>query len=287
MVAAGARSVKNSHIQICKKDNLFSKILNEKREIWVYLPKCEDNQNDTKQQYPVVYLLDAEGRFRSFMDTIQQVDKPNGNKLFPDMIVVGIPNTKRSRDLTPTHSIYDVKGKKERAFKLSGGGEKFISFIENELMPHVDSTYPTTANRILAGHSLGGLTVINTLINHTALFNGYIASDPSMWWDGKKILNDAREVLKQQRFNGKSLYLGIANTMPAGMSIVQARDDTSAKTNHIRSVLELADVVESKQGNGLNFGYKYYNGDNHSSVPKITGYDGLRFLLGMADSVSS
>ncbi len=279
MVAAGARSVKNSRIQICKKDNLFSTILNEKREIWVYLPKCENDQNDAEQRYPVVYLLDAEGHFRLFVDTILQLDKLNGNKLFPDMIVIGIPNTKRSRDLTPTHSIYDAKGKKERAFKLSGGGEKFISFIGRELIPHVDSTYPTTSNRILVGHSLGGLIVINTLINHTALFNGYVASDPSMWWDGKKLLNSAREVLKQQHFNGRSLYLGIANTMPAGMNIAQVRDDTSAKTNHMRSILELADVLESKQDNGLNFGYKYYNGDNHNSVPKITKYDGLQFLF--------
>jgi hypothetical protein len=51
----------------------------------------------------------------------------------------------------------------------------------------------------------------------------------------------------------------------------------------MRSILELADVLESKQDNGLNFGYKYYNGDNHNSVPKITGYNGLRFLLGMVD----
>ncbi|MDB5022545.1 MAG: alpha/beta hydrolase [Mucilaginibacter sp.] len=283
MVAAGARSVKNSRIRICKKDHLFSTILNEKRKIWVYLPKCENDQDDAKQQYPVVYLLDAEGHFRSFTDTIQQVDKLNGNKLFPDMIVIGIPNTKRSRDLTPTHSIYDVKGKKEPIFKLSGGGEKFISFIEKELMPHVDSTYPTTANRILVGHSLGGLIVIYTLINHTDLFNGYVASDPSMWWDSKKTLNSAREVLKQQRFNGRSLFLGIANTMPAGMNIAQVRSDTSAKTKHMRSVLELADVLESEPDNGLNFRYKYYNGDNHNSVPKITGCDGLQFLLGMVD----
>lgn len=281
MVVAGARSVKNNRIRICKKDNLFSEILNGKRSVWIYLPDCENGQSDALQRYPVVYLLDAQEHFGSFTTMIQQVDEANGKRMFPDMIVVGIPNTNRSRDLTPTHSMYDSDEKKDRSFKSSGGGEKFIEFIEKELIPYVDSTYPVTAQRVLVGHSLGGLTAINILINHTVLFNGYIASDPSLWWDNKMMLGQAREALKVKRFNGKSLYISMANTMPRGMDIAQARNDTSPQSNHIRCVLELTDMLENNRDNGLLFDYKYYDQHDHNTVPQITNYDGLRFLLGM------
>ncbi|HEX3386461.1 MAG TPA: alpha/beta hydrolase-fold protein, partial [Mucilaginibacter sp.] len=90
------------------------------------------------------------------------------------------PNTNRMRDLTPTNVPPD---------KSSGGGEKFTDFIKTELMPHIDSIYPTASYKMLIGHSLGGLMAINTLINHPEMFNAYVAIDPSMWWDDRKLLN--------------------------------------------------------------------------------------------------
>jgi predicted alpha/beta superfamily hydrolase len=278
MAVANARTIKK-WVQIGKAYSIFSSILNEKRKLWVCVPKVADEPVIASIKYPVVYLLDAEDHFSSFTKMIQQVNK-DGSKLFPDMIVVGIPNTRRVRDLTPTHSEIDADGKKENDFKSSGGGEKFIEFIEKELIPHIDSTYPATSDRILIGHSLGGLTAVNILINHTALFNGYIASDPSMWWEDQLLLKQASALPNEKRFDGKSLYLSIANTLPARMDIKQVRDDVSPQTNHARSILELVDILERNHDNGLRFDYKYYKDEDHSSVPKITAYDGLRFLLG-------
>ncbi|QJD94769.1 alpha/beta hydrolase [Mucilaginibacter robiniae] len=107
------------------------------------------------------------------------------------MIVVAITNTDRTRDLTPTNSLTEPGGKHNEEFKNSGGGEQFISFIEKELMPHVDSLYPTALYKVLIGHSFGALTVVKVLINHTKLFNAYVAIDPSMWWDQQKLLQQA------------------------------------------------------------------------------------------------
>src|SRR6201999_1400890 len=98
----------------------------------------------------------------------------------------------------------------------TGGGENFTAFIEKELMPHIDSLYPTAPYRILIGHSLGGLMVINTMVNHPNLFSAYIAIDPSMWWDDRKLLQQTATVLTREKFTGKTLFLAIANTMPAG-----------------------------------------------------------------------
>lgn len=265
-------------ITIGKIDSIPSHILNEKRNIWVHLPRSGNSPFFRSQRYPVVYLLDGDAHFPSVMGMIQQLTEVNGNALFPEMILVGIPNTDRTRDLTPTHVPVDFRGDSGNT-RTSGGGERFTAFIEKEVIPHIDSLYPTAPYRILIGHSLGGLMVINTLINHPNLFSAYLAIDPSMWWDGQKLLKQTETVLAQQRFPGKTIYLAIANTMPPGMDTGQVRKDTSGATLHIRSILRLSEVLKKNKANGLRFDYKYYAGDTHGSVPLISEYDGLRFMF--------
>jgi predicted alpha/beta superfamily hydrolase len=257
-------------------DSLHSKILGETRKIWVYVPNS--NKIYAKQRYPVVYLLDGDEHFYSVMGIIQQLSEVNGNMILPQMILIGITNTDRTRDLTPSHVTSD--GEIDTAFlKTSGGGEKFTSFIEEELIPYVDSLYPTTPYRTLIGHSFGGLMVINSLINHTKLFNSYISIDPSMWWDNKRLLNLARSVLTEKDFTGTSLYLGIANTMDLGLDTNKVKTDTSFATRHIRSILELSRCLKENKKNNLKYDWKYYNNDDHASVPLIAEYNAFRFIF--------
>ena len=143
------------------------------------------------------------------------------------MIVVGIPNTDRTRDLTPTHIESDLPMMDSNSTKTTGGGENFAAFLEKELMPHIDSLYPTQPFRLLVGHSFGGLTVMHILTNHTKLFNAYIAIDPSMWYDKERFLKATQKKLSSQKYNGTSLYVGIANTMAEGMSLEKMKKDTS------------------------------------------------------------
>jgi len=85
------------------------------------------------------------------------------------MIVVAIPNTDRSRDLTPTHSLLLPDGTTQDFLKTTGGAEAFTTFLEKELIPYVESHYPTAPHRMLVGHSFGGLFTINALINHPGI----------------------------------------------------------------------------------------------------------------------
>jgi hypothetical protein len=100
-----------------------------------------------------------------------------------------------------------------------------------------------------------------------------------VWWDNKMMLDQAGRALKERRFDGRSLYVSIANTMSADMYLEQVRNDKSPKTNHIRCILEMIDILENNLGKGLRFEYKYYNEHGHNAVPDITMYDGLRFLM--------
>jgi uncharacterized protein len=260
-------------------DSINSKVLNEQRKFWVYVPDAGSNNIYENEKYPVVYLLDGDAHFFSVVGIIQQLSSINGNTVLPKMIVVGIPNTDRTRDLTPTHVATGNEFTDSAFVANSGGGEKFITFIEKELMPRIDSLYPTAPYRTLIGHSFGGLAVVHTLVHHPDLFNAYIAIDPSMWWDNKKLLNETRTAFTTKNFSCNSLFLAIANTMPAGIDTLLARTDTSVDTKHIRSILELNDCLSSKTNNELKFKSNYYKDDTHSSSPLISTYDALRFIF--------
>ncbi len=198
------------------------------------------------------------------------------------MIVVGILNTDRTRDLTTSHVLSDPEY--DTSFvKTSGGGEKFTSFIEKELIPYIDSLFPTSPYRILVGHSLGGLLVINTLVNHTKLFNAYISIDPSISWDNEKLLIQTKTELSKKDFMGTTLYLAVANTVGPKLDTLMVKIDTSLSTRHIRSILKLGRYLISNPKNNLKFSWRYYNDEDHGSVPLIAEYDALHFIFDYYD----
>ncbi len=268
----------NNTIELGVIDSIHSNILGENREIWVYVP---DDNNDglslAKTKYPVVYLLDGDAHFYSVAGMIHQLSSVNGNTICPKMIVVGIPNTNRTKDLTPTkgtpHPFID-----SAMIAVSGGGEDFMQMLEKELMPHIEANYPTEPYRMLIGHSFGGLTAMNTLVNHTDLFNSYVSLDPSMWWSDQQLLKEIKAIPSGGKYKNKSLFIGIANTMSEGMDTLQVQEDTTKGTEHIRAVLELSKHLTSHP-NGLNFEYQYYPNDDHGSVPLIAEYDALRYIF--------
>jgi len=154
-----------------------------------------------------------------------------------------------------------------------------MSFIQKELIPYINSKYSTQSYKMLIGHSLGGLTVMNTLVHRPNLFDSYVAIDPSMWWDDKKLLNEIMQHTFDKKYANKKLYLGIANTMSEGMDISNVQKDTTDQTNHIRSILELNTYLKENTQKELSYEGKYYENDDHGSVPLITEYDAFRFIF--------
>jgi hypothetical protein len=235
----------------------------------------DGHSRNKSSRYPVVYLLDGEAHFYSITGMIQQLSEINGNTVCPQMVVVAILNTDRTRDLTPTHVLHGIYGR----YETSGGAENFTEFIGKELMPYVETHYPVAPYRTLIGHSFGGLFVINTLINHTDMFNAYIAIDPSLWWDDQKLMKQGEAALREKKFQNRSLYFAIANTMNPGMDTLQVIHDTTLNSFHIRSNLSFAKFLDGCAGDGLHVRWKYYNDDSHGSVPLIAEYDALHFLF--------
>lgn len=267
-------------ITIGNADSIYSNILHEKRKVWVSMPDTTSPDGIFyPQRYPVVYLLDGdENHFAQVALMLRKFGGGGGNLSFPQMILVGIPNTDRTRDLSPTH-VASSPALDSFSAAHSGGGENFLAFIEKELAPHIDAAYPTAPYRVLIGHSLGGLMAVYAMVNHPNLFNGCLAIDPSMWWDNQAILKQFISALPGNNFEGKSLFIAIANTMQKDMDTLQVQRDTAFNSLHIRSILQLVHTIKSNSQNKLQFGYKYYADYGHDGVELLGEYDGLQALF--------
>ncbi len=108
-----------------------SNILGEDRRIVVQVPA-----NMKKfEAYPVLYVLDGEAHSIMVAGQVQYLSE--AYKIIPSLIVVGIENTDRTRDLTPTFFSPGPDGKPDtsaNAFgRKSGGGEKFLQFLRNRI----------------------------------------------------------------------------------------------------------------------------------------------------------
>ncbi len=156
---------------------LFSSNTQQDYKIYIHLPSSYSRSDTT---YPVIYGLDADIGFgmTSEMCTLLPVRKE-----MPEVIIVGIAygaypgqeGNNRRRDFTPTAVA---------EYPTSGGAEKFLHFIRDELIPVIESKYRTNPNdRTLSGASLSGLFSLYVLFQHPDIFNRYKISSPSLWWD--------------------------------------------------------------------------------------------------------
>ena len=185
-------------------DELQSTILSEKRTLNIYLPEGY-NQNDGKK-YPVIYLLDgsADEDFIHIVGLVQFSSFEWINQI-PKSIVVGIATIDRRRDFTFPTLIKEDAAK----YPTTGHSKEFISFIEKELQPFIDSKYKTTTNKTIIGESLGGLLETEILFTKPSLFNKYIIVSPSLWWNNGSILNQTIQNLNENFDHQTDIYIGV------------------------------------------------------------------------------
>ncbi len=265
----GKRKKKDQDIIIGKKYSMHSDVLKEERPYWVYLPSSYEEGG--KQRYPVLYLLDGDLHFQSASGVVQFMSSGiNGNCQIPEMIVVAILNTDRTRDLTPTHTKIGIAGMEETRLKSSGGGNAFLKFIRDELFPQTDSKFHTLPARLLVGHSLGGLLAIYALLKQPDMFQAYIAIDPSLYWDNHLLTQHAEDKIKTIRKLRKSLYISSANS-PAILN------NNPIKMR--RAIRKLVKTLESAQSENFRLGFQYFDSEDHGSVPLLSLYHGLLFIF--------
>ncbi len=236
-------------IVIGQKVKLNSKILNEDRMLWIY---CPDTSSASGQRFPVMYLLDGESNFIGATGIVQFL---SANDRIPNTIVVGIENTNRMHDLTPLPADTNFAG--------SGGADTFLEFISRELIPYVDSHYPTAPFRMLVGHSIGGLFALNALLTNPKTFNSYVLISSNLWWGNDAILNRLEAFLTKVPRIRAFIYQTTAQESPRNLA----------------STERLVNLIDTYQVDGLEWKVQYMLSESHSSVVHRSIYDGLEFIF--------
>ena len=236
---------------IGKHINIKSGTLNQERELLIYLPAGYET-NDNK--YPVIYLLDGGFHFHHATGVVQFLASQGR---MPQTILVAIKNIDRNKDFLPTNT--------ER-IPTSGGAEDFLTFINKELIPHIDENYRTNPYRTLIGHSFGGTFTAYAFLENPNLFDSYIAISPYLHWDENLLVNKTKEFInrsyKQKSYNKNTFFYMTLGDEP----------------DYVPAITEFTSLLEDKPLKYLEFHYTQMIEETHGSIPHLTMYNGLEKL---------
>ena len=238
---------------------LPSKIMGEERTILVSTPPGYDQ---TSQRYPVLYMTDGNQHLTHTRGTVDFLAR---NGLMPQVIVVGVNNTDRTRDLSPTHvASRTVNG---RVFEnpTSGGASKFLDFFEQELFPYVDATYRTLPLRLFTGHSFGGLFALNAFFTRPEMFDAVLAVSPSLNWDEDLPVRQAAAFVDRHDQLNAILFVAMANE--------EEGDPAPTRLDRLEKALTAADTE------GFEWQVLRMPDETHGTVVLRAHYWGLRMAF--------
>lgn len=233
-------------------EELESKELAEKRILNIYLPEGYNRDDTTK--YPVIYLLDgsADEDFIHITGLVQFNSFEWINRV-PKSIVVGIATIDRKRDFTFSTSIQ----KDKITYPTTGHSDKFITFIEDELQPFIDTKYNTNKIQTIIGQSLGGLLATEILLKKPMLFDKYIIVSPSLWWDNGSLLKQS-SILLQKNFNHPTyIYIGVGKE---GLSPGEIPRNMEA------DAILLSQKIKGSKSKTVKVFFDYLPQENHATI---------------------
>lgn len=197
-VAASASTSTSTSATLGETFTIDSKVLGERRTVNVYVPP----EYVKGGSFPVLYMPDG-GMNEDFPHVVGSVDVSIKNAIIRPLIVVGVQNTKRKRDLAPITEIPE----EQQLAPEAGGSAKFRAFLRDELKPAIAARYRTTAESGIIGESAAGLFVMETFIEEPTMFDHYIAVDPSVWWNERHLVRHAYSKLAWWSAGERSLYI--------------------------------------------------------------------------------
>jgi hypothetical protein len=169
---------------------------------------------------------------------------------------------KRSRDLTPTQDQLKTWGD----WPLAGGAGIFLRFIEEELIPFIETHYQADpSNRALAGFSFGGLFAGFTLLQAQREFQKFIISSPAILWDASLLIKLEEEYSNANVALPARVYFAIGE-LEGATTILEPYKDFVLK-------------LKSRGYQGLEVGDQILPGETHFSAFPQGLTRGLRFLF--------
>jgi predicted alpha/beta superfamily hydrolase len=238
-----------------RKDSLQSEVLKQNRKLSIFLP---EGYEAGKTRFPVLYVLDADGRDQHAVPTARFLFL---NNKMPKAIVVGVFNIDRNHDFLPDSSQSATTG---------GGADKFVQFFKEELIPHIDKNFKTDSFKVMIGHSYGGVFAMHAFLNDPDLFDAYIIIDPSFWYKNQMQIKSAQnEFLTAKNWN-KTIF--ITGREGGGMKDM--------------GITPMEKILKNSAPKGLTWKVVAYPNEDHGSVPFKSIYDGLRFIFDIGGNFS-
>jgi predicted alpha/beta superfamily hydrolase len=243
-----------------ERHELASKVVDEVFKIHVHLPR---GYREMTEPLPVVYLLDAEYAFGAMAYILRRLIKDD---LIPPVLLVGVAYEvpyddyyqRRQRDFTPTAAHLDD-------FPNAGHADSFARFLGEELMPFINETYRVDPrDRTIMGHSFGGLFGTYLLFKEPDLFNRYVLTSPSLWWDNGVLFRYEEEY--GQAGNGLTARVYFAAGEQDGPTILRDLDRMEA-------------LLEDRAYRGLEYRIRRFPDETHRTIFPVAVSHGLRFLF--------
>jgi predicted alpha/beta superfamily hydrolase len=235
-------------------------------KVYVALP---DGYVTSLRSYPVIYLLDADYSFAIARNIVGHLS--DRGHLEP-ALVVGIAydgppayRRNRTRDYTPWHT--DTGGYNPEVQKVSGGGPLFRRFLAEELIPFVEREYRVSAERVLVGHSFGGLFAAWVSVTDPRLFSGYVIVSPSLWYDDDRMFAEERRAAEAKRGIPASIYFAVGSR------------EVDGERDMVADLRRFARALESHAHAGLRMRWAVEEDETHNSIFPGALSDGLRFVL--------
>ena len=235
---------------------LHSKMLGENRTVFVAVP---ESYARGAERYPVVYLTDADWNFAHTRSSAQFLAR---NRIIPEVIVVGVTNPDRVRDLYATRADFTFNGRTVQ-FPTSGKADTFLEFIDRELVPWVERSYRTSGLRILAGHSAGGNFALHAMRTKPELFLAVIAASPWLAWDENRELRELIPFVSSPELRVRRLFLSYTD------------DIGDMKPN----IDVLVTALRKRNDSTVYWTTRGYPDETHNSDAEKGFYDGLRMIF--------
>lgn len=239
-------------IMSAEKIKIRSAVLSEDRELRVAKP---DGYEQSTDAYPVLYVLDGETNFSFTAEIVRYL---SAYRLIPRMIVVGIPNTDRNRDMTHNQPV-----PAQARYGSAGGADRFLQFLEKEAIPEIERRYRALPQRTLVGHSLSGMLAVYALISRPDLFSGSIAISPSLWWNTFEMLDKVREFYKSRPSLKKKIFVSLAD---------ESENDPSVYSR-------IQDAFEKSAPRDLEVFVRFFKQDNHISTAVTSVTSALQLIF--------
>ncbi len=189
----GSAQTDNDPITLGAYRVLYSQILGEDRVLQVHLPRGYES---TEASYPVVYLFYSdwvEGYFSQLVNDLYHLSIDR----IPPMILVGVQNTYRYRDLLPWPRSEDRAGEE-------GHADRFLQALRQEVFPFVEAEYRTKPYRVMVGPQAAAVFGVYTLLESAENFQAFILNDPCRFdFPQRSLCGDLGEYASNSDAGGK------------------------------------------------------------------------------------